>query len=197
MRAGSALGALRIFAIGVVSAAAAFVLHRAFISDPAPPMPSQRSASSLEISTQSDDAERPEARRPQETPAAAAAPRNEDETETVADARAPEPRIRNVPNPHVEALRHPSPIYRNVSLMAVIREAGYVCTDILSSAAGDDALAAWRVSCEAARAYLIAEDGAGGLRVEPIAYFEAPVRPPLELVPVPLDAPPRPLPAPR
>src|SRR5690606_18962118 len=100
----------------------------------------------------------------------------------------------DVPNPHVEALRNPSPVYRNVSLTTVIREAGYVCTDILSSAAGDDGLATWRVSCEDARAYLVSEDDAGGLRVEPIAYIEVPVRPRMQMIPEPPNAPRTPVP---
>ena len=193
MKAKSTLGALQTIIIGVVSAAAVFVLHRAIISEPAPPLPSGRSAVAVESSAPFDSAEQRVSAPPAETETLARA-----DSEAPAEAEESVPRRgRELPNPHVEALRSPSPIYRNVSLMTVIREAGYVCTDILSSAAGDDALATWRVSCEDAQAYLIAEDGAGGLRVEPIAYFEMPVRPRFELVPAPPNTAPPLLPAPR
>lgn len=201
MRARSALGAFQIIAIGVVSTAAVFALHRAFLSDPALSLASGRPASSLESSVRSDDPRaslaEPAARSELELLAKAEPAGDESGSETTAEERAPAPGSRDVPNPHVAALRSPSPTYRNVSLTTVIREAGYVCIDILSSAAGDDGLGTWRVSCEDARAYLISEDGAGGLRVEPIAYFEVPVRQPLEMIHEPLNTPPRLLPAPR
>ncbi len=78
-------------------------------------------------------------------------------------------------SPHVEAFRHPSEAFRNTSLLALIRGAGYVCLDIVSSAAWDDASSAWRVSCDGARAYLVAELDGGELVVEPLEPFDRPV----------------------
>jgi len=77
-------------------------------------------------------------------------------------------------NPHIEALSHPSPAYRNVSLATVIQEAGHVCTNVLSSSAAHENLSSWRVSCEGGRAYFVFEDAPGSLRVEPMVYFDSP-----------------------
>jgi hypothetical protein len=87
-------------------------------------------------------------------------------------------------SPHAEALRHPSEAFRNTSLIAVVRGAGYVCTEIVSSAPGNEAQTAWRVSCENAHAFLVSEDEAGVLHVEPIPFIELPV-PPFAPMPVP------------
>lgn len=96
-------------------------------------------------------------------------------------------------NPHIDALRHPSPVYRNVSLATVIRDAGHVCVEILSSASGDDELGAWRVACDGGHAYFVSPGEAGELHVEPMPYFEMPFRPPLR---EPVDRPLRLVPLP-
>lgn len=162
MRAKSALGGLGIVAVGVVSAGAVFVLHRALMSDRSP------SYAATEPSDRPRDAEQRLDER--ENQLLARTDSVADETATNAGGqRAPDAPADNG-SPHVEALRHPSPSYRNVSLLAAIRGAGHVCTDILSAGASADDLGVWRVSCEGARAYFVSEDGDGGLRVEPIVF---------------------------
>lgn len=96
-------------------------------------------------------------------------------------------------NPHLDALRHPSPAYRNVTLATVIQSAGHPCTSVLSSAAGHDDLTSWRVSCEGGHAYFVFADG-DELRVEPMVYFDMPT----PFVPVePSESQPRLLPPPQ
>lgn len=106
--------------------------------------------------------------------------------------------VASMRSPHAAALRHPSESFRNTSLLALIRGAGHVCLDIVSSATLDDELAAWRVSCEGAHAYIVAELDGGEFLVEPLEHYDAPIpaglttpfdRLPQPVVPIPLDAP--------
>jgi hypothetical protein len=78
------------------------------------------------------------------------------------------------PPPHAQALRHPSESFRNTSLVAMIRQAGHLCTEIVSATPATADLAAWRVSCEDAMVYLVVHDAAGGLVVEPLPLVESP-----------------------
>lgn len=184
-----------IVGVGIASAASVFLIHRLLVSDPpseessaAPQAPGTAAASSTDTArpfgAPRDDVDAPIAR--------SAIPGNARED----DAVAAEPESDRAPHdvsPHIEALRHPSPEYRNVSLTTVIRAAGHVCVEVLSATPGTEDLGTWRVSCDGARAYLVSEDGAGGLRVEPMPFFEVPVRPPMETIPAPSDAPRPPL----
>lgn len=187
----SAYGAI---AIGIASTVAVFALHRTVIFErPSGGSPRLEPAESLDPAPLFDRGERSpdEAAHSagDELIARAQVPAEDNEPPASADGRAEE-----AASPHIEALRHPSPVYRNVSLMTVIREAGFVCVDITWAAAGDEDLGAWRVSCDGVHAYLISEDGAGGLRVEPMTYFDAPVPAPIQLVPEPTGGTPRLLP---
>lgn len=187
MQMKSTLGALAVIAIVVVSAVGIFTAHRMMTSTGAMPEPPGGAAPALDGS--------PSAER-----ARASGTLVEDEHELLAAAGDPADETAVIVaepvewvDPHIEALRHPSPDYRNVSLATVIRDAGHVCIEILSSAAGDAELDTWRVACDGGHAYFISQDGAGGLRVEPMPYFEMPVRraipeqmnPPLRFVPPP------------
>lgn len=73
-----------------------------------------------------------------------------------------------------EALRHPSDSYRDTTLITLIRDAGHICTDVVWSAAGTHDGSTWRVSCDGARSFIVAEDRAGGFVVEPLPYIEMP-----------------------
>lgn len=102
------------------------------------------------------------------------------------DASAAPPR-----SPHADALRHPSEGFRNTSLLALVRDAGHVCLDIVavSSAAWAEAGAAWRVSCDGARAYIVFEVDGGEFLVEPLEHFDGPAPRPAT---TPFDRSPRP-----
>src|SRR5690606_25444545 len=82
-------------------------------------------------------------------------------------------------SPHGGALRHPSEAFRNASLLALIRDAGYLCVDIVSSAAWNESASAWRVSCEGVHAYIVIELDNGSFRVEPLETSGAPVPDPI------------------
>ena len=82
-----------------------------------------------------------------------------------------------------EALRHPSDSFRESTLITLIRNAGHVCTDVVWSAAGRHDSSAWRVSCDGARSFMVAEDRYGGFVVEPLPYIETifTILPPVEV----------------
>jgi len=84
-------------------------------------------------------------------------------------------------SPHGGALRHPSEAFRNASLLALIRDAGYLCVDIVSSAAWNESASAWRVSCEGVHAYIVIELDNGSFLVEPLETYDAPVPNPITL----------------
>lgn len=175
MQLNSALGAL---GIAAASAVVVFAVHRmatsgGSMSEPRSTLISQTDIQAPPAMTPPAMAGQPvegEPAQPADDAAvAAAAERGADAALTV--------------DPHIEALRHPSPVYRNVSLATVIRNAGHQCVEILSSAAGDDELGAWRVACDGGHAYFVSPDEAGGLQVEPMPYFEMPFRPLLQEFP--------------
>jgi hypothetical protein len=62
--------------------------------------------------------------------------------------------------------------FRNTSILIAIREAGFVCPDLVSAAAGTDDVAAWRVVCDGALVYLVGVDESGRLAVDPVPYAE-------------------------
>jgi len=189
MNSKTALGSLGMLGIGIASAAALFVAHRSL--NPDAPMPPWVSAT-FDADAAADAVARDEllARADGEGDEASATSDDAGTAPAAADGAAAAsgrgPVAGAEPSPHIEALSHPSAAYRNASLATMIREAGYDCTGILSSAAGHEDLASWRVSCEGGRAYLVFEDRTGVLRVEPLAYFDSPVPfVPLELPPAP------------
>lgn len=192
MRAKSGFVAAGIVAIGVVSAAVVFVLHRTLSSD-APSFETSRFVSPSEWSIPSQGNEPAPLSKQEDDLVATADPVGNESEASVVERRGLEAGPEDEASPRLEALRHPSPGYRNATLTAVIRESGHVCLDVVSSTAGTEDLKTWRVSCEGAHAYLVSDDGAGGLRVEPMPYFEVPVVRPL-LVPDSSNTPLRSLP---
>jgi len=71
------------------------------------------------------------------------------------------------------ALKQASETFRNTSLLMAVRQAGYVCLEMIGVEAGAEDMAAWRVSCDRAMVYFVADDGSGELTVEPVAFGEA------------------------
>jgi len=188
MNAKAVLAACQALGIAIVSAAVLFVLHRTLSSDgPWSRVSTFGFGNAADRSMEPGEAQVAE-RDPRAEDMRGDARRDADEpalgTRTEAGAANEAAEAADAPrtNPHIEALSHPSPTYRNSSLAAAIRDAGHVCTDVLSSAAGDEDLKSWRVSCDGGRAYLVFADG-DELRVEPMLYWDAP--PPI--VPAPVD----------
>lgn len=187
----TALAACQALGIGIVSAIALFFVHRALISDdtPSDTLPGASTFASADGTDPSAEPAATDGGRDERL--ARADDRGEaDDLPAVRAERAP---TGEQTNPHLDALRHPSPAYRNVTLATVIQSAGHPCTSVLSSAAGHDDLTSWRVSCEGGHAYFVFADG-DELRVEPMVYFDMPT----PFVPVePSESQPRLLPPPQ
>jgi hypothetical protein len=106
----------------------------------------------------------------QSPPVAAAVPQ-EDE----ADVRASSSRSRHldeIARARQAELNGASPTFRNTTLLVAIRDAGFVCADLIDAAQSGDELAGWRVSCRDALAYSVAVDRSGNLVVEPMPQWE-------------------------
>ena len=71
-----------------------------------------------------------------------------------------------------EELAAMSETFRNTTLLMAIRQSGYVCADMLGADQAADDVAAWRVRCSDAVAYLVAVDAVGNLSVDAISYME-------------------------
>jgi hypothetical protein len=76
--------------------------------------------------------------------------------------------------------------FRNTSILIAIRDAGFVCSDIIAADGGADDMAAWRVVCDGALVYLVGVEDSGALAVDPVPYAEGyryfdPEAPPLWL----------------
>ena len=63
-----------------------------------------------------------------------------------------------------------SETFRNTTLLIAIRQAGFVCEHMLGAERGAEDVAAWRVRCSDAVAYLVGVDAAGNLNVGPMTY---------------------------
>ncbi|HEX7081276.1 MAG TPA: hypothetical protein VF329_09695 [Gammaproteobacteria bacterium] len=166
-------------ALGLLTTVAVFAVHRALTGaddGDAAPRPPASPSSDAEHPGSSDDAARP-------PPASTAQPVLEGSGEAV-------------------SLRDASASFRNTSLLIAIRDAGYVCTEIVAASDASDDHAAWRVTCSDANAYLVAADRHGRLAVEPLYYFDGPgpvsaprgAEPPLDrqVIPIPAPTPPEP-----
>lgn len=77
-------------------------------------------------------------------------------------------------------------------MLIAIREAGYVCMDIVSSAPGTNDSTAWRVACDGALVYLVSVDDTGSVVVDPIPYAEG-LQMPIEIETAPPGAEPLPI----
>ena len=99
-------------------------------------------------------------------------------------------------------LRAMSETYRNTTFLIAIRDAGYVCHELLSVHGGFDTAIAWSAACSDMLAYTVHIASSGALAVEPLAtYFDGlvpggvnqqqPLQPGERLPPSPLPSPPR------
>jgi tryptophan-rich sensory protein len=89
--------------------------------------------------------------------------------------RSPPPALPQPPADETLAgLRAMSETFRNTTLLIAIREAGFVCDEVIDAYEGTDDTAAWRATCRDMRAYFVRVAVSGTLIVEPtIAYFDA------------------------
>lgn len=71
-----------------------------------------------------------------------------------------------------EELAAMSESFRNTTLLIAIRDAGYVCPHMFGADAGAQGVAAWRVRCSDAFAYVVGVNESGELEVDPTAYAE-------------------------
>jgi hypothetical protein len=150
------------------------------------------------------------ARAPSDAPAPAATPR-ENLGIAVSDAPAQRPGADAV-EPHQDAqaaaakvreLEAMSETFRNTTFVIAIRDAGYVCNQLLRVYGGIDDSGKWTATCSEMLAYTVAVTGNGSLRVEPfMQYFDGLAPGVIQqfndtVVPVPPPAPPQDLPQPR
>jgi hypothetical protein len=61
---------------------------------------------------------------------------------------------------------------RDSVLLSMIRDAGFSCTELVSTIQMTDETAAWRISCAGAQPYVVGVDSFGELRIEPLSYSE-------------------------
>jgi len=119
------------------------------------------------------------ARRPAELPA----PVNQTlQTEPVAPVEAPvQLAVADIPAPVDEALvvakirelEAMSETFRNTTFLIAIRDAGFVCNELLRVYGGLDDSGKWTASCSQMLAYTVSVAGSGTLRVEPmLQYFD-------------------------
>ena len=94
----------------------------------------------------------------------------------------------------VRELEAMSETFRNTTFVIAIRDAGYVCNELLRVYGGIDDSGKWTASCSEMLSYTVAVMADGGLHVEPmLQYFDGngpavpqepgPMRPPLLLPP--------------
>jgi hypothetical protein len=67
---------------------------------------------------------------------------------------------------------------RNALLLQAIRDAGYLCDEIIDVTAPADTATGWRVLCKDMLVYLASLDASDVLHIEPIAYGD-PARAPI------------------
>jgi hypothetical protein len=120
------------------------------------------------------------ARAPSDAPAPASTPR-EDLAVAVSDAPAPragadvadEARAAQAVAAKVRELETMSETFRNTTFVIAIRDAGYVCNELLRVYGGIDDSGKWTATCSEMRGYMIGVTGSGTLRVEPfMQYFD-------------------------
>ena len=150
----------RAIAAGAVLAAAALVL---LSRTPSPDLPAAVVPAELA---------------PEEPPAAAlVADAEPAPADTVADAK-------------IRELEAMSETFRNTTFLIAIRDAGFVCNELLRVYGGVDSSAKWMATCSEMLAYTVAVVTDGTLRVEPfLQYFDG-VAP--RVIDRDFDAPPQP-----
>jgi len=104
-------------------------------------------------------------------------PSNEPLTIAVSDAPAP----RAAPDPHRDALsvakirelEAMSETFRNTTFVIAIRDAGYVCNELLRVYGGIDDSGKWTATCSEMLSYTVAVASNGALHVDPmLQYFD-------------------------
>jgi len=116
----------------------------------------------------------------------------------VGGSRASEPIPDNPERAKLEELRAMSETFRNTTLLIAIREAGYLCSEVVSVYGGIGDSTTWTAACREMLAYTVRVSHVGDLLVEPTVHHvdapgPAPVRREFEprdsgpqLVPVPV-----------
>jgi hypothetical protein len=78
----------------------------------------------------------------------------------------------------VRELEAMSETFRNSTFLIAIRDAGYVCNELLRVYGGFDESGKWTATCSAMLAYTVGVAGNGALRVEPMnVYWDGVTRP--------------------
>jgi hypothetical protein len=78
----------------------------------------------------------------------------------------------------VRELEAMSETFRNTSFLIAIRDAGFVCNELLRVYGGLDGAAKWAATCSEMLAYTLSVAESGGLRVDPmLQYFDGVTRP--------------------
>jgi len=73
----------------------------------------------------------------------------------------------------LEELRAMSETFRNTTFLIAIREAGYLCSEVVSVYGGIGDSTTWTVSCREVLSYAVGVNHEGALRVEPtLQYFD-------------------------
>ena len=71
----------------------------------------------------------------------------------------------------LDELRAMSETFRNTTLLIAIREAGYLCSEVVSVYGGIGDSTTWTVSCREVLAYAVGVNHEGALRVEPTLQY--------------------------
>lgn len=94
----------------------------------------------------------------------------------------------------IRELEAMSETFRNTTFVIAIRDAGYVCNELLRVYGGIDDSGKWTATCSEMLAYTLGVMANGDLRVEPMMqYFDSPTPVPIQNEnPVPVLPPPQP-----
>jgi hypothetical protein len=82
-------------------------------------------------------------------------------------------------------LRAMSETYRNTTFVIAIRDAGYVCHELLGVHGGVDSALAWTAACSDMLAYTVRVADSGSLAVEPLATYLDGLVPSTQTLPTP------------
>lgn len=87
------------------------------------------------------------------------------------DSTRSQPALQNAERVKLEELRAMSETFRNTTLLIAIREAGYLCSEVVSVYGGTGDSTTWTVSCREVLAYAVGVNHEGALRVEPTLQY--------------------------
>jgi hypothetical protein len=117
----------------------------------------------------------PAARRPEPPQSAAEPPAGE----AVASRPAPEP-VTSAERAKLEELRAMSETFRNTTFLIAIRDAGYLCSEVVSVYGGIGDSTTWTVACREMLSYAVRVSHAGALLVEPTLQYSDGLVPPVQ-----------------